>query len=454
MAEPVVRISQGFFEPEDTSEVSARRSEGRLPLEPALKDPHGFLHDYVSVDAGSHSTANANIWESLKAARQMDTLPGCSLSETSSPTWRELPADSQLLGSVGGVAINDLRALTGDSTSRAPDEAPSSRVRCRHPRHRMTPRWPPILKLAFFGLVAAAVVVTLAPARSATADPLPDPPTIAGFESRSADVGGGVTMHFWIGGKGKPVVLLHGWPETGYAWRRVAPRLVAAGYQVIVPDLRGFGNSSRPAEGYDRMTMAEDVRRLVRDGLHLWPVLLVGHDWGGSTAAAWASAHPDEVRRLVIIEAQPRGPWSRLEPWFYAFHRAPGLAEAMTAGRERTYLTWFYRNFAAQPDAITPAEIDVYMRSYGSPPGMRPGFELVRALPKDVEANTEAAKHPVDVPTLAIGGERGMGSAVADNLRPLFTDVRGKVIPGAGHFVPEEAPEALLDELVTFLGQP
>lgn len=305
-----------------------------------------------------------------------------------------------------------------------------------------------------FTLVAAAVTATLITATSAIADPLPDPPVIAGLDSRSVDIGDGVTMHYWIGGKGVPVVLLHGWPETGYAWRRIAPKLVAAGYEVIVPDLRGFGNSSRPADGYDRRTMAEDVRRLVREQIGTGPVLLVGHDWGGSTAAAWASAHPDEVQKLVVIEAQPRGPWSKPEPWFYAFHRAPGFAEDMTAGRERTYLNWFYNNFAAKPNAITADEIDVYLRTYGSPQGMRAGFELVRALPKDVAANTEAAKHPVDVPVLAIGGERGMGAAVADNLRPLFTNVQGKIIPGSGHFVPEEAPDALLAELVPYLSHP
>jgi len=309
-------------------------------------------------------------------------------------------------------------------------------------------------KLAILGLVAAAAATPMAMARPAAADRLPDPPVIAGLESRSANVGASMVMHFWIGGHGVPVVLLHGWPETGYAWRHVAPQLVAAGYQVIVPDLRGFGNSSRPADGYDLSTMADDVRRLVHEQIGTGPVLLVGHDWGGSTAAAWASAHPAEVRRLVIIEAQPRGPWSRPEPWFYAFHRAPGFAEAMTAGRERTYLDWFYRNFAARPDAITPAEEEIYMRTYGTPQGMRAGFELVRALPKDVAANSEAAKHPVDVPALAIGGEHGMGSAVADNLRPLFTNVQGDVIPDAGHFVPEEAPTALLAEVLPFLARP
>ena len=299
-------------------------------------------------------------------------------------------------------------------------------------------------------VLTAAVSLSGVAIAGASAAPIASP-QIEGLESRSADLGDGVVLHYWIGGRGPVVVLLHGWPETGYAWRLVAPRLAEAGFEVIVPDLRGFGSSSRPAGGYDRLTMAEDIRRLVRETLKLGPVALVGHDWGGSTAAAWALAHPDEVRRLIVIEAQPRGPWSKPEPWFYGFHRAPGLAEAMTAGRERTYLTWFYRNFAARPDAISADDIDVYLRSYGSPEGMRPGFELVRALPKDVEVNAKAAAHPVQVPTLAVGGEKGMADAVSSNLQPLFTDVRNVVLPGCGHFVPEEAPDALLREILLFL---
>jgi len=293
----------------------------------------------------------------------------------------------------------------------------------------------------------AAIALAAIPA---LASPAAAAPAIAGLESRSANLGDGVVLHYWIGGRGAPVVLLHGWPETGYAWRRLAPRLIEAGYTVVVPDLRGFGGSSRPHGGYDRLTMAEDVRRLVRERLHLGPVLLVGHDWGDSTAAAWAGAHPADVRLLVVIEAQPRGPWSKPEPWFYAFHRAPDFPEEMTAGRERTYLTWFYRNAAARPDAIAPEDIDVYLRSYGSPEGMRPGFELVRALPKDVEANTRAAGHPSRVPVLAIGGEKGMGATVAENLKPLFTSVRGAVVPSAAHFVPEEAPDALASLILDF----
>ena len=271
------------------------------------------------------------------------------------------------------------------------------------------------------------------------------------FARRAVELENGVRISYLIGGKGPPVVLLHGWPETGYAWRKVMPLLVAAGYQVIVPDMRGFGSSSKPASGYDRLTMAHDIHRLVTGSLGLSTVFVVGHDWGGSTAAAWAGAHPAEVSKLVVIEAQPRGPWSGPEPWFYTLHRSAGFAEALVAGRERTYLTWFYRNFAATPDAITPSEINVYLRSYGSAAGMRPGFELVRALPRDVEANTAAARSPADMPVLAIGGDKGMAGSVASNLKPLFSNVREAVVMGAGHFVPEEQPDALSRLIIDFL---
>ena len=119
-----------------------------------------------------------------------------------------------------------------------------------------------------------AVVIAIAALSSgwtiASADAAaPASPPIEGLESRSADVGNGVILHYWIGGHGPAIVLLHGWPETGYAWRRVAPQLVTAGFTVVVPDLRGFGNSARPAGGYDRQTMADDIHRLIEGNLKL-----------------------------------------------------------------------------------------------------------------------------------------------------------------------------------------
>jgi pimeloyl-ACP methyl ester carboxylesterase len=304
----------------------------------------------------------------------------------------------------------------------------------------------------FIAGVMAALVIPLA----ATAQTYPAPASLNGFAHRDAVLDDGVRIHYLIGGAGAPLVLLHGWPETWYAWRKVMPQL-AARYTVIAPDMRGFGDSSRPAGGYDRKTMASDIRNLMRR-LGYDRALLAGHDWGGSTAVAYATTWPDEVRRLVVIEAQPRGPWTEQdpgfrEPWFYGFHRIPGFAETIVAGHERQYLTWFYRAFANAPDVIAEADIDEYMRSYGAPDGMRPGFELVRALPVDVENNRAAMAHRIGLPVLAVGGDRSLGTRVAENLAPLATDVESAVVENCAHFVPEEQPGKTAELILRFFAE-
>jgi pimeloyl-ACP methyl ester carboxylesterase len=280
--------------------------------------------------------------------------------------------------------------------------------------------------------------------------------SLGGFEHRDAELDDGVRIHYLIGGAGPPIVLLHGYPETWYAWRKVMPQL-AARYTVIAPDLRGFGDSSRPAGGYDRKTMASDIRELIRR-IGYDRVLLAGHDWGGSTAVAYAITWPAEVRRLVVIEAQPRGPWSEQdlgfrEPWFYGFHRIPGFAETIVAGHERQYLTWFYRTFALAPAAIAEADIDEYMRSYGATDGMRPGFELVRALPVDVENNRVAMAGRIDLPVLAVGGDRSLGTRVAENLAHLASNVQSIVVENCAHFVPEEQPSKTAELILRFFAE-
>jgi pimeloyl-ACP methyl ester carboxylesterase len=304
--------------------------------------------------------------------------------------------------------------------------------------------------------IIAGITLALMIPHAASAQTSRERASLNGFEHRDIALDDGVRIHYLIGGAGPPVVLLHGYPETWYAWRKVMPQL-AARYTVIAPDLRGFGDSSRPAGGYDRKTMAGDIRDLARR-LGYDRVLLAGHDWGGSTAVAYAVAWPAEVRRLVVIEAQPRGPWSERdpgfrEPWFYGFHRIPGFAETIVAGHERQYLTWFYRAFALAPDAIAEAEIDEYMRSYGAPDGMRPGFELVRALPVDVENNRVAMARRVDLPVLAVGGDHSLGTRVAENLGHLASNVQSVVVENCAHFVPEEQPARTAELILRFFAE-
>ncbi len=132
----------------------------------------------------------------------------------------------------------------------------------------------------------------------------------AGFTSERRLVNG-ARMHYVIGGSGTPIVLLHGFPNTWYAWRDVMPRL-AERHTVVAVDLRGLGDSEPGTRPNDVPTGADDLHGLLAE-LSLGPVLLAGQDWGGSTAFAFAAAHPDEVRRLAVIEAMPAGPWTALK---------------------------------------------------------------------------------------------------------------------------------------------
>ena len=278
-----------------------------------------------------------------------------------------------------------------------------------------------------------------------------------------ADVGD-VILHYVTAGKGPPVVLLHGWPQTHYAWRHTIPAL-AKTYTVIAPDLRGLGDSSRPLGGYDKRTMATDIYRLMTDVLGHKRFLLVGHDWGGPTAYALAAQYPDAVEKLVIIDVTIPGDGSDFSQggkrWHHQFHITPDLPEALTQGRERIYLQWFYQTFAYYHGAISEADIDEFVRTYSQPGAMRAGFALYREMAADAAANAAqlATGFRLPMPVLAIGGGvsyphgRGRGSEPEDSLRRCATNVRGVVVPGSGHFVPEEKPEVLNALLVSFFAE-
>ncbi len=268
----------------------------------------------------------------------------------------------------------------------------------------------------------------------------------------------GVRLHYVIAGRGDPVVLLHGWPQTWYEWRRIIPAL-AEKYTVIAPDLRGLGDSSKPPGGYDKRTVANDIYLLVRK-LGFERIYLVGHDWGGPTAYAYAAAHPADVRKLAILDVSiPNAAWekfpmfNRRGTWHLTFHGVRDLPEAIIEGRERTYLNWFYRTAAYNPGAITEAEIDEYVRCYSAPGGLRAGFEYYRAILTDIEHNKENAKSRLKMPVLALGGDRGFGQAPLMSMRELAADVRGGVIENCGHWIVEEQTEYLTQQLLTFFSE-
>lgn len=275
------------------------------------------------------------------------------------------------------------------------------------------------------------------------------------LQRHKADVNG-VRLHYVTAGSGDPVVLLHGFPQTWYEWRRVIPAL-AERFTVIAPDYRGAGHSSRPAAGYDKRTMATDIRELVRH-LGFDRVAVVGHDIGLMVAYSFAAGHPEATSKLVVVDAPLPGTkvWDRIsvDPrvWHFAFHGVRDLPEVLVAGREREYLTFFFNARIYNTAAFTPDDIDVYVRAYAEPGAMRAGFEVYRAFEQDVRDNRELMRRRLTMPVLAIGGEHSTsGPLVEQMMREVADDVTGVVVPGSAHWVPEENPDFLLEHLMGFL---
>jgi pimeloyl-ACP methyl ester carboxylesterase len=270
----------------------------------------------------------------------------------------------------------------------------------------------------------------------------------------------GVRIHYVTLGAGPPVVLLHGWPQTWYEWRRLMP-LLADRYSLVAPDLRGLGDSSRPSQNYDKKTLAADIWRLMHDHLHHGKFAVVGHDWGAPVAFRLAADHPDAVTHLAMLDVpvpgdQPSGAAISGAPrWHHLFHQVPDLPEALTVGRERTYLEWFFSNGTDRAGVFSDEDIREYVRTYSQPGAMRAGFNFYRALHKDVADNraTFATGFKLPMPTLGIGGggPRGRGQLVVESLRRVALHAEGGAIEGCGHFIPEEAPEELSRWLRDFL---
>lgn len=275
----------------------------------------------------------------------------------------------------------------------------------------------------------------------------------AALSHHHADLGD-VQLHYVTAGAGAPIVLLHGWPQTWFMWRDVIP-LLAPHASVIVPDMRGLGDSSRPEAGYDKMTVARDIAALMTKLGHS-AFRVVAHDWGGPVAFALAAQFPDRVLSMAIFDAPVLGDGGPIEHhsrWHFGFHALPGLPEALTQGREDVYLRFFYQFAGARPDAISEEAQAEYVRAYSQPGAMTAGFNYYRAVPQDIADNTtfrDAGKW-LDMPILVYGGDpntRGRGMTALDSWAQVARHVSGGVAENCGHWIPEERPDFVAAEVL------
>lgn len=285
----------------------------------------------------------------------------------------------------------------------------------------------------------------------ALAQPQPFPPDFRVQDIQTP----AVTIHTRIGGSGPPVVLLHGYGETGDMWSPLASDL-ARDHQVIVPDLRGLGLSSKPSSGFDKKTQAGDLAGVLAV-LGVGEIDLVAHDIGNMVAFQFAAQHPDRVRRLVLIDAPVPGvgPWDEIlkNPLLWHFRFGGPDMERLVAGRERIYLDRFWNEFSADPARFSEAARAHYAGLYALPGAMHSGFAQFAAFDQDAVDNRAwlGTGARLKMPVLAVGGEKSFGTTMAEVTRAGATDVYEGIVPASGHWIMEENPQATISLVRSFL---
>jgi haloacetate dehalogenase len=259
----------------------------------------------------------------------------------------------------------------------------------------------------------------------------------------------GIRLHYARDGAGPLLLLLHGWPQTWYCWRYVIPRL-SGRFSVVAPDLRGYGLSDKPPTGYDKRTMAADLRALAQHLGHE-RVVLVGHDRGARVAHRYALDYPQQVEQLILLDIVPtRGTFRRVDAsiargyWHWLFHLQPDLPELLVGTNIEAYLRFFFERWTFNRAPVEEA-VPEYVRAFSAPGALRAGF--------DADEASAAAGQKLSMPVLVLWGATGLPSRLPVEAiwREYATNVRAEVIPDCGHFLPEEQPAALAERITRFL---
>ncbi|HTM13732.1 MAG TPA: alpha/beta hydrolase [Bryobacteraceae bacterium] len=273
------------------------------------------------------------------------------------------------------------------------------------------------------------------------------------FESRAAEIDG-AKLHYLTAGSGPPLLLLHGYAETSSMWQSLLPA-VAERFMVVAPDLPGIGDSDMPADGLDMQSAAIRIHQLARS-LGIEKARVVGHDIGLMVAYAYAAQFPDEVEKLVVMDAflPGVGEWEAIynhpDFWHFRFHGP--TPEALVRGRERIYFEYLWNELAANKwRSIPEADREAYADSYSRPERMRAGWAYFVSFPQTAKDFARLAETKLTMPVLAIGGDKSLGEFLGRQMKLAASDVTAVVVDGSGHWLLEEQPDQTTRALVGFL---
>ena len=274
------------------------------------------------------------------------------------------------------------------------------------------------------------------------------------FKHQTANVNG-VNIHYVIGGEGEPLVLIHGFGQNWFMWNRLLPEL-SKHFTVIAPDLRGTGESDKPAGGYDKKTMSTDIHELVKQ-LGYKNINLVGHDIGLMVAYAYAAQFGDEVKKMALLDALIPGVepvWKQISTtvWHFGFFARP-VAGDIVAGHEREFMTDFWPQVGFVKNPFTKEESDEFIRAFATKGATTGCFHWFGEFPQDVKDNHEFMKKKLKMPLLAMGGEYFSAPFLATHCRLVADNVSETKIMGSGHWVVQEQTAQVQKGLMDFFLQ-
>ncbi len=273
------------------------------------------------------------------------------------------------------------------------------------------------------------------------------------IESKFATVEG-IKIHYLTAGHGPAVILLHGYTQTSRMWRPLIPKL-ADKFTVIAPDLPGIGESEIPKDGLDMKTAAIRMHALAKS-LGITKARVVGHDIGLMVAYAYAAQFPDDVEKLIVMDAfLPGVPGWELAydnpgMWHFRFHGP--TPEALVQGREKTYFAYFWNDLAADKNhSLSIADRTSYVAAYSRPERMRAGWAYFASWPDTAKDFAQMAQIQLTMPVLSIAGEKASAAILGPQMKRVATDVKVIDLKDTGHWLMEERTQETMDALVAFL---